>query len=93
VILVGLVRRTDSYRPDVPKNVPSMRSDGHSFVGDATHCIAGQSYPPGSVHNVYVYAINFLARNNPLLGSLSISVTWIYSISVKDWFIVAVASH
>jgi hypothetical protein len=54
VIFVGLVRRIEGYRPDVPKNVPLMRSDGHSFVGDAFHFIAGQDYPPRSVHNVSI---------------------------------------
>jgi hypothetical protein len=73
VIFVGLVRRTDGYRPDVPKTVPLMRSNGHSFVGDAFHFIAGQGWPEGSVHDVYVYLVNEPSGTNPLLGTRSIT--------------------
>jgi hypothetical protein len=48
----------NSYRPDVPINVPSVRGDYHGFEWDPTYFIASQGYAPGSVHMVYVYGVD-----------------------------------
>jgi hypothetical protein len=62
------------YRPDVPINVPSVQGDYHGFSWDPTGFIESQGYAPGSVHDVYVYLVNYPAGTNPLLGTGTITV-------------------
>jgi predicted phosphodiesterase len=61
------------YRPDVPINVPSVQGDYHGFTWDPKDFMVIQGYAPGSMHDVYVYLINYPAGTNPLLDIKSIT--------------------
>jgi hypothetical protein len=64
----------DSYRPDVPINVPTVQGDYHGFVWNPWNFILSQGYPVGSTHQVYAYAVNLPAGPNVLLGTRGVVV-------------------
>jgi outer membrane protein assembly factor BamB len=65
----------NSYRPDVPINVPSVEGDYHGFEWDPSAFITSQGFPIKSSHVVYVYAINQPAGTNILIGARGIVIS------------------